>query len=161
MKLPLTATALVCVGAAGIAVGALVLEPAKPSAAPAPAPAATAAPVVSAAPAGTAPAGYPTTGAGPVSAPPAGPTAPTASTPAPAATAEISDFAFATSPVAPGAVVTVTNRDGAGHTFTADQFDTGTIDGGSSASFTAPVAPGSYSIVCLIHPSMTGTLVVA
>ncbi len=148
MKLPLTATALVCVGAAGIAVGALVLEPASPAAAPVPAPAAPAA--STAAPA-QAPGDYGTTVVGaPATA------APTVA----AASAEISGFAFATSPVAPGAVVTVTNRDDAGHTFTANSFDTGTIDGGSSATFTAPSAPGTYSIVCLIHPSMTGNLVV-
>jgi plastocyanin len=160
MKLPLTATALVCVGAAGVAVGALVLEPAKPAAAPAPA--AAVAPAVSAPPAGTTPAGYPTSAAGTGTPAASAPTAPAASAPvAPAATAEISGFAFATAPVAPGAAVTVTNRDSAGHTFTADEFDTGTIDGGSSATFTAPAAAGSYSIVCLIHPSMTGTFVVA
>ena len=148
MKLPLTATALVCVGAAGIAVGALVLEPASPSAAPAPAAPAPVATVPPTPP----PGGYATTVAG----------APVTAAPPVivAAAAEIRGFAFATSPVAPGATVTVTNRDDAGHTFTADAFDTGTIDGGSSATFTAPAAPGSYSIVCEIHPSMTGTLVV-
>lgn len=146
MKLPLTATALVCVGAAGIAVGALVLEPAAPAAAPAPAlaPGGTGAPA-------PVPDGYGTTVAGvPATA------APTVA----AASAEIRGFAFATAPVAPGATVTVTNRDDAGHTFTADAFDTGTIDGGSSTTFTAPSALGSYPIVCQIHPSMTGTLVV-
>jgi plastocyanin len=149
MKLPLTATALVCVGAAGIAVGALVLEPASPSAAPAPVAPAAVATVPPAVP----PGGYVTTvpGAPATAAPPVAPAA---------AAAEIRGFAFATSPVAPGATVTVTNRDDAGHTFTADAFDTGTIAGGSSATFTAPSAPGSYPIVCEIHPSMTGTLVV-
>ena len=148
MKLPLTATALVCVGAAGIAVGSLVLEPASPSAAPAPAVGAPTAGTVAAAPV---PDGYGTTVVGVPA---------TAAPPVVAAAAEIRGFAFATAPVAPGATVTVTNRDDAGHTFTADAFDTGTIDGGSSVAFTAPSAPGSYPIVCLIHPSMTGTLVV-
>lgn len=65
--------------------------------------------------------------------------------------------------VAPGAVVTVTNMDSAGHTVTADQgeaFDVDVKGGGGTASFTAPSAPGSYPYHCTYHPNMRGTLIV-
>ncbi len=65
--------------------------------------------------------------------------------------------------VKPGAVVTVTNGDLAGHTVTSDTglFDTGIVSNGKSVTFTAPMTPGSYPYHCTPHPSMTGTLVVA
>jgi plastocyanin len=78
-------------------------------------------------------------------------------------TVAISNFTFTNGPVAPGAVINVTNADGEPHTVTADdgaQFDTGVIDAGRSGSFTAPAAPGSYTFICSIHPSMHGVLVV-
>ncbi|MCX5275380.1 cupredoxin domain-containing protein [Streptomyces virginiae] len=65
--------------------------------------------------------------------------------------------------VRPGAKVTVVNRDSASHTVTATgdkPFDTGTISGGATATFTAPSTPGSYSYLCTIHPNMKGTLTV-
>lgn len=76
----------------------------------------------------------------------------------------IAQFAFADSPtVAPGTVVTVANTDGVSHTLTATDgaFDTGTLSGGSQASFVAPAQPGTYAFFCAIHTSMTGTITVA
>jgi plastocyanin len=81
----------------------------------------------------------------------------------PATVVTIADFSFSTlSAVAPGSIVNVQNIDSAPHTVTADDgsFDTGTLDSGAAARFTAPSAPGTYTFACAIHPSMTGTLVV-
>ncbi|GAA2833557.1 cupredoxin family copper-binding protein [Kitasatospora sp. CM 4170] len=79
-------------------------------------------------------------------------------------TVTIKNFLFnpATFTVAPGAKITVTNQDSAGHTLTAinKEFDTGLLEQGQSATITAPSAPGSYAYHCDIHPNMTGTLVV-
>jgi plastocyanin len=73
----------------------------------------------------------------------------------------ISGFSFG-SPltVGPGATVAVRNRDSAPHTVTGRGFDSGTVNGGASGSFTAPTAPGTYSFSCEIHPSMSGSLTV-
>jgi plastocyanin len=96
---------------------------------------------------------------------PAAPAAPTAVAPAavsPAAIA-IADFSFGESrTVVAGSAVQVTNADAAAHTLTAKggAFDTGRVDQGVTASFTAPAAPGTYEFFCEIHPSMTGSLVV-
>jgi plastocyanin len=75
------------------------------------------------------------------------------------------NFAFspATLTVAPGTKITVTNQDQTAHTLTATTggaFDTGTIDAGKSATFTAPAQPGDYAFMCSIHPFMKGTLTV-
>ncbi len=62
-----------------------------------------------------------------------------------------------------GDTVTWTNEDGATHTATADggSFDTGHISGsGGTASVTFATA-GTFTYHCAIHPSMTGTIVVA
>jgi plastocyanin len=74
----------------------------------------------------------------------------------------IRDFAFSAVDVDPGDTVTVRNEDSAAHTVTSTDgtFDTGTIGPGESVTFVAPAAAGSYSFVCAIHTSMTGTLVV-
>ncbi|MFD6247713.1 cupredoxin domain-containing protein [Streptomyces roseolus] len=77
----------------------------------------------------------------------------------------IKDFRFepADLTVAPGAKVSVVNEDSAPHTVTAqaaDAFDTGTVEGGETATFTAPSAAGTYRYLCGIHPSMTGALTV-
>ncbi len=82
--------------------------------------------------------------------------------PAPAVI-QIADFDFGPPRTVPGgAVVQVSNADAAAHTVTAvdGAFDTGSVDGGSSVSFTAPAVPGTYQFRCDIHPSMTGSLVV-
>ncbi|MFJ8471035.1 cupredoxin family copper-binding protein [Kitasatospora sp. NPDC094011] len=75
----------------------------------------------------------------------------------------IKDFAFAPAAltVSPGQSVTVVNQDSAAHTLTADDksFDTGPIQPGASATFTAPQS-GAHPYICTIHPFMHGTLTV-
>jgi plastocyanin len=137
MRLGITATLLICVAGAGIAVGALTLEPQ---------PAPTAAP-----PAAATSGGNSATGSEGGSA-----------TNAAGATLEINDFQFSAIRVAPGATVTVVNNDSAPHTATAEDgsFKTDTIPAGAKGSFTAPTETGSYPFFCAIHPRMTGTLIV-
>ncbi|GAA3035665.1 cupredoxin family copper-binding protein [Kitasatospora albolonga] len=76
----------------------------------------------------------------------------------------IKDFAFAPADltVAPGTRIVVANQDSAPHTVSATgkAFDTGRVEAGASATFTAPAAPGSYPYLCDIHPFMGGTLTV-
>lgn len=77
----------------------------------------------------------------------------------------IVDFAFSPADltVAPGDEVTVSNRDSAPHTYTSDDggFDTGSLAADSGeGSITAPSEPGSYDVICTIHPTITGTLTV-
>ncbi len=78
------------------------------------------------------------------------------------ATITIQGFAFTAATVKPGAKVTVDNKDSTTHTVTADkgEFNTGNVDGGTTATFTAPSKPGSYAFHCNIHSSMHGTLTV-
>jgi plastocyanin len=77
----------------------------------------------------------------------------------------ISNFMFSpmSATVAPGATVTVTNKDSVTHTLTATNstFDTGDIGAGQSKTFTAPTKPGKYSYICNIHQYMMGTIVVS
>jgi len=76
---------------------------------------------------------------------------------------QIADFSFGPPrTVAGGAVIQVSNADAEAHTLTAEDgvFDTGSVDGGTVVSFTAPAVPGTYTFFCDIHPSMTGSLVV-
>ena len=77
----------------------------------------------------------------------------------------IQNFAFSPTDltVAPGATVTVTNKDQVTHTLTATKggFDTGDIPAGQSKTFTAPKTPGTYPYICSIHQYMSGTLVVS
>ncbi|WP_346958205.1 cupredoxin domain-containing protein [uncultured Arthrobacter sp.] len=81
-----------------------------------------------------------------------------------AAVITIRDFAYGPPlVVAAGAVVTVTNMDGAEHTVTADDgpaFDVDVKGSGGTASFTAPSTPGTYAFHCTFHPGMHGTLTV-
>ena len=74
----------------------------------------------------------------------------------------IQDFAFSAVTARPGEAVEVTNRDGTEHTLTAadGSFDTKVITAGATATFTAPLQPGTYRFLCNIHPSMKGQLVV-
>lgn len=68
--------------------------------------------------------------------------------------------------VPPGAEVLVTGGAVEPHTLTHDaprdarRFDTGNIETGTSARFTAPSDVGEHRFFCLYHPGMTGTLVV-
>jgi plastocyanin len=101
-------------------------------------------------------------------------------TPSPAASATVTPTATATStaPVAvsivnltfspslitipPGTTVTWTNMDAVTHTVTADDnsFNSGLLPPGASFSHTFDT-PGSTSYKCLIHPFMTGMVVVS
>jgi|SRR5580698_4827594 plastocyanin len=64
--------------------------------------------------------------------------------------------------VAPGATVSVTNKDSATHTLTATggQFNTGNITQNQTKTFTAPTKPGKYNYICNIHQYMMGTITV-
>jgi plastocyanin len=66
--------------------------------------------------------------------------------------------------VAPGATITVTNKDSAPHDVVADDgsFKTETLDQNQSATFKAPAKAGTYKFSCSLHANMTsiGTLVV-
>jgi plastocyanin len=72
---------------------------------------------------------------------------------------------------AAGSEVTVTNQDTVPHTVTsgtgptdpnsAQLFDTSLINGGGSATLSlAQVAAGQYGYYCMVHPYMTGSIVV-
>jgi plastocyanin len=63
--------------------------------------------------------------------------------------------------IAPGGSVTWRNDDDRAHTVSAttDAFDSGTLSPGQAYTRTFPTA-GSYAYLCLIHPNMTGTVVV-
>lgn len=89
-------------------------------------------------------------------------TAAGATTPsAKSSTVTIKNFSFSpkTLKVKAGATVKVKNSDGTTHTFTANKgaFDTGEIDGGSSATVKVKKA-GTYAYHCNIHSSMKGTI---
>lgn len=75
----------------------------------------------------------------------------------------IKDFKFdIPGPVAPGAKVTVTNKDSTNHTFTlkAAGVDVKVQAQGGTATFTAPAKPGSYKVTCDYHANMMATLTV-
>ena len=80
-----------------------------------------------------------------------------------AGTVAIQNFAFdpAELEVAAGTEVTWTNRDQAPHTVTAagGAFDSGTIEPGD-AFIVAVEGNGPVTYTCMIHPEMTGTIVV-
>jgi plastocyanin len=81
-------------------------------------------------------------------------------------TITIQDFAFgAPLTVRPGAMITVTNMDGAAHDVASDdagKFRTPLLNQDENATFTAPTAPGTYRFSCTVHVQMrgTGTLIV-
>ena len=77
-------------------------------------------------------------------------------------TITIKAFKFTGATVKAGATVTVKNDDTTTHTVKADAagFDTGDIEAGKSATFTAPATAGSYPFHCNIHQFMKGTLIV-
>ena len=77
----------------------------------------------------------------------------------------INGFAYTPSSVtvAPGAKITVINKDSAGHSVTSEDakfFDSKVLGKNQSGVFSAPTAKGTYSYHCSKHPSMKGTLVV-
>jgi plastocyanin len=82
-------------------------------------------------------------------------------------TITISNFMFQpmSTTVAPGAKVSVTNKDSVTHTLTSTStpaaFNTGDIAPGKTVTFTAPSKAGSYAYICQIHQYMQGTLVVS
>lgn len=82
----------------------------------------------------------------------------------PTITIENMAFSPITLTVSAGAEVFVTNNDGIAHTVTSNDgvsFDTGTINPGTTTSFTAPSQPGTYAFHCTIHPTtMKGILIV-
>jgi plastocyanin len=94
--------------------------------------------------------------------------APRSSAPAPAAAGTaltIAGFNYSPKPltVAPGATVSVTNKDGAEHTATSDTsgaFDSSDVAQGQVITFKAPTRPGTYTFHCAYHPNMHGTLIV-
>jgi plastocyanin len=145
----ITGALVVCVAAAGIAVGALVLEPGDTS------PAAPAAPAA-ATPAPAGGGGYGSSGGDGGGGAAAAPAAPAGGS------LEISGFQFGTTTVGAGGQVSVSNRDGAPHTVTSDDgaFDSGQVAGGGTGAFVAPAQPGTYGFHCEIHPDMSGALTV-
>jgi plastocyanin len=80
----------------------------------------------------------------------------------PAATINISGSTFGSSPtVSVGDEVEVTNNDAIPHTWTSSDgvWDSGSLGQGDTFSFTFE-EPGEYPFVCLIHPTMSGTVTV-
>jgi plastocyanin len=77
----------------------------------------------------------------------------------------ISNFMFSPMSVvvAPGATVSVTNKDSATHTLTATggQFNTGEITQNQTKTFHAPMHAGTYHYICDIHQYMMGTITVS
>ncbi|MEK7424505.1 MAG: cupredoxin domain-containing protein [Actinomycetota bacterium] len=72
----------------------------------------------------------------------------------------IADFTFSPLTVAAGAEITLTNNDGFTHTVSNPDgaFDV-RVSGGASEKLTIDAA-GTYAIMCNIHPSMSGSIVV-
>jgi plastocyanin len=65
-------------------------------------------------------------------------------------------------PVKAGATVDIKNNDSFTHTVTSDDgtsFNV-SVDGGKTATITAPSKPGSYKFHCNIHSNMHATLIV-
>jgi len=78
---------------------------------------------------------------------------------------KIENFSFSPTSITvkAGETVSVTNKDVAGHSVTADDgksFDTGIIGKDQSVTFTAPTTPGTYPFHCIPHPSIKGVLMV-
>lgn len=99
---------------------------------------------------------------------PAATTTAESATGAPVSAAKITIANFRYSPatltVAPGATITVTNKDAAPHDVDSDDrtsFNTKPVGKGGTFTFTAPMTPGTYGYFCSVHPDMHGTLIVA
>jgi plastocyanin len=80
----------------------------------------------------------------------------------PTQTVDLKDFAFDPTCIgaASGAHLTLQNSGAAPHTFTINGTPVNQkVDPGSGAEVSfAGFAPGTYPVVCTIHPQMTGTL---
>jgi plastocyanin len=76
----------------------------------------------------------------------------------------IAGFAFSPNcfKAASASAITVTNEDSAAHTFTLKEtpVDVKLSGGDTFNGESAGLAPGTYDLVCLIHPQMTGTVFV-
>ena len=73
----------------------------------------------------------------------------------------IEGFSFSPTPVPAGSTVTVKNNSTTKHTVTSDGGDFNvSIDGGQTATFTAPNKAGTYAFHCTIHPFMKAKLTV-
>lgn len=78
----------------------------------------------------------------------------------------IKNFSFSPNSltVKAGEIITITNKDSVGHSFTSDDgtsFDTGVFAQEESRTVTAPTKPGTYTFHCTPHQAtMTGTLIV-
>jgi plastocyanin len=94
---------------------------------------------------------------------PQSPSTPAAPVAAATATITIDNFQYTSPPsVSPGATVAVKNADSMEHSVTADSGNAFSVDieGGRSATFTAPTTPGTYDYHCSYHPMMHGQLIV-
>ncbi len=149
MRTKLTGSLIVCLAAAAFTAGALLLNQDSPG----PAPVAMAADATAdASPTSTPGGAYRTPARGsPAGAPAGNP-----------ARLEIQGFAFSAVTAGRRGGVAIQNRDGVPHTVTADNggFDSGRVAPIGTARIVAPAAPGNYRFTCLIHPQMSGTLVV-
>lgn len=136
LSLPL----LVCTAAAGVAIGALVLEPSTSSPS-------FSSPSTEFTPSSSA-GGY-------------GSTSETVEQQS-ASELQISDFKFVVSPVPPGSPVAAINRDEVEHTVTSNDggFDV-SLSPQATGDFTSPSTPGTYTLFCRIHPTMSGQLTVS
>ena len=70
----------------------------------------------------------------------------------------ISDFTFSPLTAVAGAEISISNLDGFAHTVTSDDFDI-RVEGGATETLTID-EPGTYGIICKLHPMMSGTIVV-
>jgi plastocyanin len=89
---------------------------------------------------------------------------PAASTAALGSTNEVvvTGYKFPPISAAPGATLTLVDRDDEPHTVTADDgsFRAGPFNPKAPATLVAPTKPGTYPFHCEIHPTMHGALVV-
>jgi plastocyanin len=65
--------------------------------------------------------------------------------------------------VKPGQEITVTNKDSAAHTVSADDksFDTKSLGLNASIKIKAPTKPGKYTYICDFHQYMKGSITVS
>ena len=78
-------------------------------------------------------------------------------------TLAVKNFAFSPNcfTVASGSIISLTNDDPRGHTFTVRDADVDVVlpARGGTGKATAP-APGKYDFYCRLHPGMTGVIIV-